>query len=335
MVVQPVHIITELDSAIGPIRARHRQLIADAVSWGLGAGEPLDPASVALVCAGAEFGFAAGDNPLTRWTRPRVNDLVMRDAHNWSTMHHATVPEDLPRVIWRFLAFLHATGRLDPSSDPLDNLREPLMCYGGLDADGQPRPRGTPAPFPCQCYFNVRVPSRPGLSQWETPGGVVIELRRPSPAEPRLVDWWKPLIRVSRQVRRERMHWLIHLDEFFYVGRMEQPRGPDVSVYRHGRARGEFYVDDEGGTYRFRPDRRRKLGARLEACDLHAALWASGLPHVDEGVDWPSLRDGRQWDDDDESYPWGDETVAGGPDPATSNVRPLSRSRLGQGWRRQ
>jgi hypothetical protein len=64
------------------------------------------------------------------------------------------MPDGLPEALWDFLGVLHDEGWMDPWSDALPQLREPLICYGGLGFDGKPRGE-TPSPIPCQCYWPV------------------------------------------------------------------------------------------------------------------------------------------------------------------------------------
>jgi hypothetical protein len=56
-------------------------------------------------------------------------------------------------ALWQWLDFLHDTGRMNPASDPLWELRKPLICYGGLDYEGRFRPEDDPSPIPCECYL--------------------------------------------------------------------------------------------------------------------------------------------------------------------------------------
>lgn len=58
--------------------------------------------------------------------------------------------------MWIFLDFLYDTGRLDADSDPLWELRKPLICYCGLDFEGRPRPEGAERLIPCECYLPYR-----------------------------------------------------------------------------------------------------------------------------------------------------------------------------------
>ena len=65
-------------------------------------------------------------------------------------------PLDLVRVMWTWLDFLHDTGRLDPVSDPVAELRKPLICWGHLDQHGNELPAGAPPALPCECLLPYR-----------------------------------------------------------------------------------------------------------------------------------------------------------------------------------
>ena len=54
------------------------------------------------------------------------------------------------------LTLLPTSGQFDPRSDPLWELRKPLICYGGLDFEGRPRPRDDPSPIPGKCHLPYR-----------------------------------------------------------------------------------------------------------------------------------------------------------------------------------
>jgi hypothetical protein len=77
---------------------------------------------------------------------------------NWCSRHGCLEPEELPEAMWEWLEFLSSTGLLDPASDPLAELRKPLLCYGGLDERGVPRPPGAPGTIECECHLPYREP---------------------------------------------------------------------------------------------------------------------------------------------------------------------------------
>lgn len=272
--------IRALDIAVAPVRARFRPLIAEAASWALARGIRFPPDGLALILAAAEH---PGDL-LAPWTRPRVNHLIMCDVFNWCSLHRVLVPAEVPELIWAFLDFLAASQRLAPGSDPLGRLREPLMCYGGLDTDGRRRPRDQPAPFPCECYLEVVPTDDPECSRWRTNGGFVLAMRRPAPDEPELAGWWHPLVRFARRAREQGVPWPVYVDEFRFVGRIVRKNRPELWVYFHVRSKAELFVDSDGQAYRLCPDKRTKVGARFLACDERRAIFAAGMPSVVDAV---------------------------------------------------
>lgn len=133
--------------------SRHRSLIRHVQRAGLAAGRSHRRDAVALVLAAATDTTWHPES-LTLWTRPAVNRFLTCDLRNWCSMNRCLMPDGIPEVVWDLLDVLHHTGQLDPGSDDLTHLREPLICYGGLGFDGHPRPPAEP-PIPCACYFPV------------------------------------------------------------------------------------------------------------------------------------------------------------------------------------
>lgn len=150
--------------AVAPARERFGPLIAAACRWheerGCGSGPDADPDVLALLCVGAlgldEDGPESDLAPLL-WTRTGVHRLLWAGVPNWCNLHATTTwPLELVPATWHWLDFLHHTGRLDPRSDPLWELRKPLICYGGLDFDGRWRPETDASPIPCECHLPYR-----------------------------------------------------------------------------------------------------------------------------------------------------------------------------------
>ncbi len=151
--------LTELSDAVAPVRAHHRELIEAASSWLAERGRATDPDHLALVCAGAEYGVdrpgADGVLP-TRWTRMGCYHVLRCDIPNWCSAQRCPWPSELPQVMWAWFDFLHGTGRLDPTSDPVAELRKPLACFGWLDQDGQPLPPDADRQISCECLLPYR-----------------------------------------------------------------------------------------------------------------------------------------------------------------------------------
>src|ERR671911_378356 len=121
-------------------RRRHREMLAELRVWALERGRPADLDLVALILAAKERG--PDDGPLGLWTRTGVNRCLSVDTFNWCSLGQVLYPDGVPGALWLFLDFLAETGRLERASDPLDELRKPLICYGGLDRSGRERTEG-------------------------------------------------------------------------------------------------------------------------------------------------------------------------------------------------
>src|SRR3954471_17014465 len=270
-------VLTPLDVAVAPARAKFHTLFSQLAEWSLARGRPVDADVAALVLAVADEIIDGG--PLGRWTRPWVNTLLCAGLTNWCSFHGCLRPDGECETLWELLHFLDDTGRLHEQSDALCRLLEPLRCYGGLNASGV-RPAVPELPdFPCQCFLDVVPPSKPGLSRTNTNEDIIIELWRPARSEPPLVSWYRALARFSKTVRREQLPWLVHMEDFEVVGQV-QPHGRSVGawMYRHLETHGELFLDDGGQPYLLRPDSRRKVGYRLMPTEARAAGWRADLP---------------------------------------------------------
>jgi hypothetical protein len=72
--------------------------------------------------------------------------FLTADVFNWCSIRCVLLPADVPEAMWHLLDVLVATDALDHDSDPLDELRKPLRCYGGLDGSGRDGPTTTAGP---------------------------------------------------------------------------------------------------------------------------------------------------------------------------------------------
>lgn len=151
---------TPVATAVAHWRRRERRLLADLSEWAIGHGRTIDRDLVALVLAAKEGGIAY-EPPLHRWTRTGVNRCLSVDVPNWCSLAHVRWPDDVPQALWQLLDFLVAADGLDDDSDPLPELRKPLRCYAGLDADGRDAgdDGGAPPRRFCECYVPYRGPT--------------------------------------------------------------------------------------------------------------------------------------------------------------------------------
>ena len=146
-----------LRQALAEHRPDHRKVIAAAAQWALERGRALDCDEVALICvADAERRRWQGTPP-GQWFRRDLTHLLSIDIRNWCSMARCRVPLGLPQTVWKFIDFLADTGRLDPASDPVPELRKVLVCYGGLGVDGLLREGRSP--IRCECYRTHTGPS--------------------------------------------------------------------------------------------------------------------------------------------------------------------------------
>jgi hypothetical protein len=106
----------------------------------------------------------------------------------------------------------------------------------------------------------------------------------PSPDEPEIFDWWRPLLVVSRRARAEQIPWPVHLDEFVLGGRVERGKRPAIWVYEHRANGGEILVDWHGRTYEFIRYRSGPQLGRFKEIGLRGAIWRARLPDVVEPV---------------------------------------------------
>ena len=113
-----------------------------------------------------------------------------------------------------------------------------------------------------------------------------MELWQPSPDEPELFDWWRPLLVVGRRAREARIYWPIHIDEFEFKGRVDRGSRPAVWVYEHRKTGREMLVDWHGQTYEFIRYRRGRQLGRFNEIGIRSAVWRARLPDVVEPVSY-------------------------------------------------
>ena len=152
---QKKHTPIELTDAVAPARERHRELIEAACTWQAGHERPTDPDLFAMICAAADDSWHGEVTP-TRWDRPGVASIARCGIPNWCSSQRCLWPEGHLPAMWRWFDFLDDTGRMDPRSDPVAELRKPLACYGGFDQHGRALPRGAPRQIECECHLPYR-----------------------------------------------------------------------------------------------------------------------------------------------------------------------------------
>ncbi len=187
--VAPVNVVPVAE-AVRPWRQRHRRLLAELGVWALSCGRSVDLDLVALILGAHETGCRK--TPLDSWTRTGVHRCISVDVPNWCVRASVLCPEGVPAALWQLLDFLVATDRLDRDSDPIDELRKPLMCYGGLDRSGREREHvadtggaaesGADADDPlsrCECYVRYRGPTHGELADLAAAGARLLAHAQP------------------------------------------------------------------------------------------------------------------------------------------------------------
>ncbi len=146
-----------------------------------------------------------------------------------------------------------------------------------------------------------------------------MELWSPPHDAPHLLEWWRPLILVSRRARSERFPWPVHVDEFRLAGRVKRPGRPDIWIYDHHENGGSVCVDATGQTYKFMATPGAKGPGQFRRCPVRTALWRARLPDVVQPVSYDPPRRGP-WDE----VGTGDPLAAapGGDDPALTGRGP-------------
>jgi hypothetical protein len=107
-----------------------------------------------------------------------------------------------------------------------------------------------------------------------------MDLWSPPHDAPHLLEWWRPLILVSRRARLDRFPWPVHLDEFRLAGRVNRQGRPDIWIYDHHENGGSICVDATGQTYKFIATPNGKGVGQFRPCPVRTALWRARLPDV-------------------------------------------------------
>jgi hypothetical protein len=144
-----------LAQALAPVRDLYLPLVEEAVAWQADRRRHTEADHYVLLCLGADRAYDATTTP-TRWTRTTAYHVLRCDVPSWCSLQGCRCPAELPEAMWDWFDFLDATGRLDPSGDPLAELRKPLLCYGGLDQRGRRLADGAARTVECECFLPYR-----------------------------------------------------------------------------------------------------------------------------------------------------------------------------------
>lgn len=101
--------------------------------------------------------------------------------------------------------------------------------------------------------------------------GHVVQLWRAGP-EPHLQSWYQPAAILCHGIRPAEGPAPLLLDELLFVGRVDEPGGLSLFVYRHRRSGVEVLLDAEGVPFGPVDDPRRRTGHRFAPIDPSAVL---------------------------------------------------------------
>lgn len=295
-------------------RAAHRSVLAELASWALAQGRAVD-LDVAALCLGVLDRERTED--CIRLDRRAVNGIMWGTIRNEATVLRTSLPETWMEDLWAVLRFFVATGRLSPDSDPEPALLEPLQCYGGLGADGRPRPDGVDVDFFCQCYLPHDPTCPPGMVQisvghdWSD---------RDDPFEyvavghgvPRSVDVpvsaFEPLAKLARRSRAQPSMFPFFLDLFDHVGTLPADRSaPELWLYRFTGSTRKGWpplaLDEHGGAWRAARHRSRRRGFCWKAAGDRSAAHLCGVASWDFDRAHRDLERRDRYDDWDDDVP--------------------------------
>ena len=275
----------DFGAEMAPLRARHRAELAALAQWTLGEGRPHD-ADVAALCLDV-LDDQRGDGGV-RLDRRDVTWMLHGRLRNRASMADTQLPDHWITEVWNVLRFLAVTGRLDPASDPEAALLEPLQCYGGLGADGSPRPEGVDVEFPCQCHLPHDPACPPGLAQHlvgrDRDDGTefVVHAHVRNRSEDLPMSAFLPLTKLARRLRARNSVFIVALDQFDHVGTVPPTRTtPELWIYRfHPEARRGFdplVLDEHGNAVEATRNRSYKVGFRWMPIEDRRAIVVCGL----------------------------------------------------------
>jgi len=269
-------------------RVAHRATLAELAAWALAQGRAVD-LDVAALCLSVLDRERADEG--IHLDRPTVNRLMWGSIRNEASLLGTWLPRTYVEDLWTVLRFCVATGRLTPGSDAEPLLLEPLQCYGGLDADGLPRPDGVDVDFPCQCYLPHDPTCPPGMVQisvgtdWDDEDGpfeyVVHAYGVPRSADVPM-SAFEPLAKLARRSRAQPSMFPFPLDLFVHAGTVPAERStPKLWLYRftEGRRRGwpPLALDEHGTAWRAKRHRGRRRGFRWEEVSDRTAAHLCGV----------------------------------------------------------
>ncbi len=257
--------------AVAPCRARHHADLASVAEWCLASGRSVDLDIAAMAFELLLNRFGGSESPLRR---PDVAHLQQIDVPNWCAIADTRWPASVAFNVWSVLTWMDDVGRIPPGSDPLDALREPLRCYGGLDADGCEQPDGSPRDVDCQCYLPFDPTGPAGMIQRVVSQRhlepLVALVHPPDPSSLDTFEHAAPLLRLRKRLRSVDYPIDVEVVDWSFAGRTDAVgTTPPLWLYRHEPSARRGYdllgLDEDGHVFQVTRDRRRKAGYRWKA----------------------------------------------------------------------
>lgn len=301
---------TPLPQAATELRRSHRTTLAELAGWALAGGRTVD-LDVAALCLEALERERVDDR--LRLDRSSVNGIMWGAVRNEATFLHTSLPDRWMEDLWSVLRFFGSTGRLTADSDPEPALLEPLQCYGGLGADGHPRPDGVDVDFTCQCYLPHDPACPPDMVQMSvgrnrSDRDDLFEFVALGHGVPRSTDVpmsaFEPLAKLARRARAQRSMFPFFLDLFDHIGTLPADRKqPKLWVYRftgsHRKGWPPLALDEHGGAWRPVRHRGRRRGFHWKPMDDRSAAHHCGVASWDFDRAHRELERQDRWDDED------------------------------------
>lgn len=301
----PPRTFTPFAAAMAVRRADHRSVLAELARLSMAEGRRVD-LDVAALCI--DVLERERTDVGIHLDRREVNWIMWGSIRNETSIAGTLLPERWMEDLWTVLRFFASTGRLTRDSDPEAALLEPLQCYGGLDADGRPRPDGVDVDFFCQCH-RPHDPSCP-------PDMVQVSLGHDRDEHfeyvvhahgvPRSVDVpmsaYEPLAKLARRHRAQPSMFTVALDQFDHLGTVPADRRvPQLWLYLFTPARRRGWpplaLDEHGGAWRAKRHRGRRAGFRWVSVDDRGAAHLCGLASWEFDRAQRERQQLEEWDD--------------------------------------
>lgn len=105
-------------------------------AWALANGTPVNVDALSMVLAAKVANHVV---PVALFTEDMVWQLLWIDVFTWCANRNLDVPDDIAVTLWAVLSYLDEVDGFHADSDPVAELRSPLMSSAGLGPNGDVR----------------------------------------------------------------------------------------------------------------------------------------------------------------------------------------------------